>query len=325
MRSSSKSTRSKQKSDPKTTAECWVVGAFVFGSLMLYEWLIEREYPDTAIGREGLRQVTNYLEKWLSYGLIMSLFNGSAVIFAGWFDHWFENRHEKVKPKFKPVVSKYVAILVAGLTMFVSLKVCSFEMQTEKNGYKGLRIMKAVSLLIDCQKDLEENKTYTDSITLGKIKGEQYLVSSGGRGSSARYEREYSLFDTEGNMISQISRFDRNRIGEGFSGYISHDVERFSHSGFIASIDGKESDITDDYEHMFTLTVKGDKIVRNVQPFEGDLRMLCYVCEYKGKKEWQICADKSTEFWISTFEGADYYLECITSKGYTRVSNKITI
>ncbi|WP_072418411.1 hypothetical protein [Ruminococcus sp. YE78] len=296
--------------------------------MILFDWLLEKNYPDTAIGHEGLRQVTEYLEKWLAFMLIKPLLWAGAVLLAGWFDNWFENRHEKIRPKFRPVFSKYLAVIAAVTALFITTGVSRFDLQAEKNGYKGLKIMKAVSLLADCQHDLEEQQTASAKITLGKISMNTYRVTSGGRGGRSVYTAEYAICDTDGVTVSQISKNDRNRMKDSFCGYLTHDVEQFVHSGFIASIDGLESDIPDDHEQMFTIEYRSEKkfrkIVRNTQPFEGELKNLTLVCIYDGKRISEILAAE-TELPNTTYEGAEYFLEAFIDGKLTRVSNILII
>lgn len=318
MRNSLKSTLSKKESDPETLVDVLFVAAVWYFSEVLFSWHLDLNYPKTAIGREGLEQVTNYLERWFAYGLIKAVLIAGACLIAGWFDNWFKNRHEKIKPPFKPVVSKYIAVIFALVSMYYSFSFCRFDMQTEKNGYKGLNFMKTASLLSDCEKDLKEQKTASARIKLGSMVGEQVRVGSS-------YIRQYSICDTDKVIVSQVSKFDKNRLGDGYSGYLTHEVEQFIHSGFIASIDGKDTDITDDYEQLFTIEVKDGNIVRSTAEYESDLRNFTFVCVYNGTKETGIAAEGRTEFPICTFEGAEYYLEAMTYKGYTRVSNTLVI
>lgn len=281
--------------------------------------------PKTALGYEGLKQVTKYLEIWLSIRLIKPLFAAAVTIASGWLGHIIDHRHDKVKTKYTPEAAKLIACGTAVLAFIFGAASSEFELQSEKNGYKGSTLTKTVQLLSDCHKDLEEKETAKADILLGKLNSKLYRTGISGRNHRSSYINEYSLCDTNYVTVSQITGSDHMHMKNCFSGYITHEVEQFVHSGFIASIDGLESDIPSDYEQLFTIKAVGSTIVRNTQPYEDELRNLSLVCIYDGERQSQLGASSRTELPKTIYEGAEYFLEAFIDGGYIRVSNTLVI
>ena len=320
-----------------------IIGALVYFSVWLLLTANKIDcLPDTAIGVEGLRQVRRYLGAELitefasAVSLILAAFIGSAVYKLG--------RRDKSVDKlfFSPlaVVLAGVAALLILLTEPVKNR---WDIQTELNGYKGLRIMKLTSMYIDCGKDLKEQETRELTVS-GLMVGSQYhgYTRKSGRGAARRIDiTEYTL-ESDGNTLAQLARNDYIKLKDKLWTGSEHTVRLFAHSGLISELDGIHDDFADDYTSMFTLTYENEYLVRNTRPDEAELMYLYLVIKKDGEMIGQINMAEETDFYLPKMTDLNYgmgvpnyvpvdrsgqivYLEALIDGESRRVSNTVRL
>ena len=287
-----------KKFDPKLCISFLIGTAVYFTVAMLLAAHKADCTPDTAIGVSGLKQVRQFLgaelaEEFGSAGaMVLGAFAGSSVYKLG--------RRDRSEDKlfFSPaamIVAAFFAVMML-LTQPVKNR---WDIQTELNGYSGLRIMKLTSLYIDCGRDLKEQSAR-------ELTGDGFTVDFHDNSYSrrSRYSRgrvsvpEYAL-EKNGKTVAQVAKKDQLELKDKLWKNNEHTVRLYEHSGLICDLDGRSEDFADDYTSMFTLTYEHEYLVRNTRPDEGELKDL-YLVDKKGDEViGQINMKNNTEFYMS--------------------------
>ncbi|HCJ42319.1 hypothetical protein [uncultured Ruminococcus sp.] len=317
------------------------VGAIVYLAVGLMLSLHESEcVPETAIGTEGLKQVRRYLgAEMLSVyagaaSLLPAAFVGSAVYKLG--------RRDKSADKlfFSPAAVIVSAVFAVIVLLRLPVKNC-WDIQTELNGYKGLRIMKLTSLYMDCGRDLKEQSAREltgDGFTVA-YHIHSYTVNSG-RGSSRHVRIHEFALEKDGAEAAQVTNKDYLELKDKLWKNDEHAVRLFAHSGLICELDGSTEDFASDYENMFTLTYENEHLVRSTRSDEWELGHL-YLMEIKdGKVIAQINMKNNTDQYMPAMTDLNYghgipnlvpvdrrgqtaYLEAVVDGKARRVSNTV--
>lgn len=301
------------------------IAVCVVGSVLAFTVitvLTQHAQPETGIGRAGLLAYRRQLV-WYLIGRFAALASPALIVLlSGFFTHLMQR--EPIKPsKERLHAAGCVWLFFAPVLLLVPHR-SGFELQTELNGYFGLRPMKAIALLMDINKDLHaETADFPVQTCYLDTKRKNFDYSLSGRyGSGGRVEVwEYALCNAEtGEIIAQIPKSEYVYAKDRICIYTAHEIALYPHSGLIAAFDDGTFAGLNDIKTLFTLTLDGDTVSRTVHPREDEFQNFSLIIEQNGEQIGDINIINRTE-WLCSGEHTRMYLT-ITYKGETtRVSN----
>jgi hypothetical protein len=311
----------KQKSEADLSVTFEIVFMLLGSSFInaLLPFTIEKMSTGTYIGTAGLLTVRRQLVWYLISRIIRFFAPLICVLISGFFVHLF--RREPLRPSGDRVRVGLLLCLPWYLAMIQNRT--GFEQQCDINGYRGIRPVKAVMLLIDVQKDLNDASAQKTTYYLKKGRDDFGYTLSGtsGRYSSHHKVLEYMLSDERARRpVVQISEGDYKKA-ENLCIYTEHTLALYPHSGFLASFDGGDMSGINDLETLFTLTRSGNIITRSVHPREEEMRSLTMVLRRNGEEFGRISAAQPREEWLDIGLDTEVWLEMLYDGNMIRVSN----
>ena len=298
----------------------------VIGSILAFTLLTvlpQLMQPETGIGRAGLlayrRQVI-----WYLVGRFAALASPAIIVLlSGFFTHLMQ--HERPWPSKERLCAAGMVWLVFAPVFLLMPHRSGFEVQTERNGYFGLRPMKAIALLLDINKDLHMETADLPVQTRYLDCKREHLdyVLSGRHGGGGRVEvKEYALCDADtGEIIAQIPKSEYEIAKERLCIYTAHEITLYPNSGLIAAFDDGTLDGLNDIETLFTLTLDGNTVSRTVHPRENEFLHFYMIVERDGEQIGQFGTATRTEEWFSLGLNTTVYLTMTYKGETTRVSN----
>lgn len=296
---------------------------------VLTAYAIEAQGAAAYIGTAGLRTVRR---KILLY-FLLRLCNTAApllcILFSGFLVHLI--RRERLLPSRTRVLTGLLLCVPMFLTSIVHRT--GFEAQCGQTDARGLRPMKMFALLCDVQRDLQESAAPAEYSVYAEaaVQRDSYRFGSGGRYGHTPTRHpctEYVLrYSGEAAGLAQITAAEY-QAAKGICPFAPHKIALYPHSGFIASFDGGEISVQNDYETLFTLTYStvDNMLRRTVHPRESEMLALEIVVERGGEIIGRICPDHTTEqYFDPNMTGTRIWMEMNAQNQTVRVSNIITI
>ena len=311
--------KQKPKHDLSVTFE--LVFLFLGGAVadVLLAHSVEDVYTGTLIGTAGLLAARRLLWWYLATRLLRFVSPFVIILLSGFLVHLV--RREPLRPSKGRLTVGLLLCLLWYPTMIQNRT--GFEKQCEINGYRGIRPMKAIALIVDINKDLNAPAPQPQTYYIKQVREDCGFIVHGGRygHGSRRNVWEYTLNNEQTrDPIAQISYSDYH-AAENLCYYSAHEIALYPNSGFVAAFDGGEMAGINDIETLFTLTRNGHIIARSTHPREKEMYHITMIVQRDGVVIGQICADDAREEWFSLGLNTEVWLEMSYEGKTVRVSN----
>lgn len=294
---------------------------YIVSSVVIHAYLRNMALPESYIGMINLMKIRDYLNLyfWLNIADII-LFSIFIILLCLMLIAIGK------KLKFK-ICLVMIFVSVLGLLTLMDNQKNRFDFQRNANQYQGTILMQTYALLKDIEQDLQDHTTRTVKC-IPKYNSHDFKYHIDGRfGGYDIHMSEYALYDSESDSyLSQISQQDYNTISENFCGYISHEFELYTHSGFLASVDHDLKIKTPDYENLFTISFEENTIYRTTHPEEENFKKLFLITIMDNKQEQCDALNWTEKVFPFSYDAKKYtaYLAISHHKKLVPVSNKIS-
>ena len=318
-----------QKRKKLSAAEWIEILLFAFGWFGLDLFLqhrVQNLIPAAYSGTDGLRQIRHYLIMWLVTRYLRILLPGVLLLLTGAAVQICSRKSPK--PSGLRLLAAGFAVIIC---MIVSLRFKNrFDLQCERNGYRGTAAMQAAELLSDIGKDLEAEAD-APQMYLPVPHSEAYFYHvPGGRSHRPKTVTvyEYALRDENTDeIIAQISYEEYKRAKDESLINNPRAVSCYPNSGLIASVDGTDGTAAlRNCEAMFTLTYsEADQTIHRTEYSDADiLHRLTLVLARGGEHIAEIGMEHETTVSFHSGMNTTAWLQVRHNGKTVRVSNEIT-
>ena len=256
----------------------------MIASVVIHSHLRTMPLPESYIGLTGLIEIRDYLLTYFWMSVAEIILFGIFMIMLCLMLIYAQEKRRVLEILKRCAMIIFVSVIVLGLPREIQRN--KFDWQMTQNQYHGTLLMRTYALLKDIEQDLKENTVRTvNCIPESTSQNFKYHVDGG---KSSGYDvdvLEYSLYHAKENYLSQISQKDYIKINENFCGYISHEFELYTHSGFLASVDNSTKIEIPDYENLFTIKFENNTIYRTTHPEEENFKTLFLITVMDNKQE----------------------------------------
>lgn len=290
----------------------------------LLQYYVHAALPETLVGEEGLHQLHTYLLRFNIASIIRIVLYIPAFVACVIFTVKSIKQHERI-------LNIVVMILILfTIVTFTEPKRSYVDVQGKQ--FSDFPIIHAFQLYSTVEKDIDSEpvQLYSNTSLQVKVNDYSYYIRSRRHGSKRHRITEYSL-ETENNiLISQISASDYNQFTPYVGEYAKHKVMCYPNSKLLYSLDDGEASQTNDeaeaeyYANKYTITYEEDGYLR----WTPTGKKLSLVVLVDGKQQIAWNADGEFEYkplFHKGHENVAYLEQWINGKGYTRVSNVISV
>ena len=311
--------RSRKKADPEMMIGMMFSLAAVMAEVFIAAMFKVKYSPATAVGYDGLAQIHRFLGIKLAEAVAIPVTIVAVSVIASLI--YRAANGSAGRRRWSPLY--LVAAAIAFSYIMFQPKRSGYDLQQNENGYSGIPIVRLAKLYSDCGKDLNEKEVRSVGFDTYSMADEDYSYSSGtGRTSRRVTVTEYSL--TCGSERVQIESYDKAAIKMQLSAEGTHIAEFYTHSGFLASLDGAGLP-AGDVEELFTISADGDKVVMSTTENKERSEDLTLILESGGEYKGEIpITNGETELSLPKMNKGDRcYLQMTRDGKPVRVSNII--